>query len=74
MGVIAPEQLGHRVGVGLVSLIPSIIVTSYVTRRPVAAACSRAAADDLGDRPAPVQRDEDVAQRIARRVEARPPG
>ena len=74
VGVVAAEEVGHRLGVD------RRVVHAADHRRLVAhAPAGRAGVvagrlDDLGDGPAPVERHEHVAERVARGVEARPPG
>ena len=69
VGVVAAEQLGHGVGVDLRVVDPvdhrRLVGHPPAGRGGVLAGCL----DDLGDGPAPVQRHEHVAERIARRVE-----
>ena len=69
MGVVAAQQLGHRVGVGS-RVVHAADHRDLVGDPPAGRARVVAGGvDDLGDRPAPVERHEDVAQRVARGVE-----
>ena len=73
MRVVAAQQVGHRLGVEVGVVHPAD--HRDLVADPPAGGLGVVARGrhDLGDRPAPVQRDEDVAERVARRVRARPP-
>ena len=69
VGVVAAQQVGHRLGVD-VGVVHAADHRDLVADPPAGRARVVARrVDDLGDRPAPVQRDEHVAQRVARGVE-----
>ena len=68
--VAAEERPPGRRQSAAVSLTPSIIVSSYEIRRPVDPGVVARRGDDLGHRPAPVERDEHVAERIAGGMQA----
>ena len=69
VGVVAAQQIDHRrrVGLGVVDAADhrDLVADPAAGGRGVVAR----GGDDLGDRPAAVERDEHVAQRVAGRVE-----